>query len=282
MILHGGIALNGSLPGFFDPGRCEVQGSAVIMNEIEDQFLNIVTQVRGHLELQRALGAAMVEVSVPTGTVTSPDPAPSVPVLRSEPRPEKPAAAPLPQGLAAVRQTLEGCTRCGLANGRRSIVFGEGKPDARLVFVGDAPGQEEDEQGKLFTGAAGQLLTDIIEKGMLIARADVYICSIVKCRPPDDRTPEPDEVQACEVILQRQLKAIKPGIIVALGDVAAQSLLKTAEGIATLRGRWHEYHGIPVMPTFHPAYLLRNPAGKRDVWADIKQVLARLDKLKKG
>jgi DNA polymerase len=161
-------------------------------------------------------------------------------------------------------------------------VFGEGKPDARVVFVGDAPGQEEDEQGRPFTGAAGQLLTDIIEKGMLLKRSDVYICSIVKCRPPEDRMPKPDEVQACEAFLQQQLKAIKPGIIIALGDVAAQSLLKTSEGIATLRGRWHEYQGIPVMPTLHPAYLLRNPAGKRDVWADIKQVLAELDTLKKG
>ena len=125
-------------------------------------------------------------------------------------------------------------------------------------------------------------MTDIIEKGMQLQRADVYICTIVKCRPPDDRTPEPDEVRACETFLQQQLKAIKPWVIVTLGEVAARSLLKTTEGIATLRGRWHEYQGIPVMPTFHPAYLLGNPAGKRDVWADIKQVLAELDKLKKG
>jgi DNA polymerase len=251
------------------------------MNESRHEFLEVLAQVRTYLELQRALGVTAVDVSVPAGTSGTSSAVPSG-VPDRLPVTEKRVAAPPPQGLAAVRLALEGCTRCKLSKSRRSIVFGEGKPDARVVFIGEAPGQEEDEEGKPFVAAAGQLLTDIIEKGMQLRRADVYICSIVKCRPPDDRAPEPDEALACETFLQQQLDAIKPGIIVALGGFAAKSLLKSAESITKLRGRWQQYRGIPVMPTFHPAYLLKNPSGKREVWADIKQVMAELDKMKKG
>ncbi len=155
-------------------------------------------------------------------------------------------------------------------------MFGEGDPKAVLVFVGEGPGQEEDEQGRPFVGAAGQLLTDIIVKGMKLAREDVYICNIVKCRPPGNRNPEPDEIEACEPFLKKQLQAINPGVIVALGNVAVKTLLKTGEGITSLRGKWRAYNGIPLMPTFHPAYLLRNPRDKKLVWEDIQQVMEKL------
>ncbi len=131
-------------------------------------------------------------------------------------------------------------------------------------------------------GAAGQLLTDIIVKGMKLRREDVYICNIVKCRPPDNRNPEPDEVEACEPFLVKQIQAIKPKCIVALGNIAAKTLLKTKEGITSLRGRWQMYQGIPLMPTFHPAYLLRNPKDKALVWKDIKKVILEMEKIKKG
>jgi DNA polymerase len=175
-----------------------------------------------------------------------------------------------------VREELGNCTRCKLFKGRSNIVFGEGDPKAVLVFVGEGPGREEDEQGRPFVGAAGQLLTDIIVKGMKLGRQDVYICNIVKCRPPDNRNPEPDEIEACEPFLKKQLQAINPGVIVALGNVAVKTLLKTGEGITSLRGKWRAYNGIPLMPTFHPAYLLRNPRDKKLVWEDIQQVMEKL------
>jgi DNA polymerase len=185
-------------------------------------------------------------------------------------------------GLDAVREELGDCIRCKLHKGRKNIVFGEGNPDAALVFVGEGPGQEEDLQGRPFVGAAGQLLTDIIVKGMQLKREDVYICNIVKCRPPGNRNPEPDEVEACEPFLIKQLGAINPQIIIGLGNVAVKTLLKTKEGITSLRGNWKTYQGIPLMPTFHPAYLLRTPSDKKLVWDDIKKVLAALKKIEKG
>ena len=155
-------------------------------------------------------------------------------------------------------------------------MFGEGNPGAVLVFVGEGPGQEEDQQGRPFVGAAGQLLTDIIVKGMKFRREDVYICNIVKCRPPDNRNPEPDEIESCGVFLRKQLQAINPRVIVALGNIAAKTLLKTDKGITALRGKWQTYEGVPLMPTFHPAYLLRNPRDKKLVWEDIQQVMEKL------
>ncbi|MBM4265171.1 MAG: uracil-DNA glycosylase [Deltaproteobacteria bacterium] len=178
--------------------------------------------------------------------------------------------------LGELQRALAGCERCRLARGRTHIVFGTGDPQARVVFVGEGPGQEEDRQGLPFVGAAGALLTDIIEKGMRVPRSSVYICNVVKCRPPGNRNPEPDEVEACSPFLARQIDLVRPDVIVALGKFAAQTLLETATPITQLRGRWHEYRGIPLMPTFHPAHLLRNPAFKREVWEDIKQVMARL------
>jgi uracil-DNA glycosylase family 4 len=178
--------------------------------------------------------------------------------------------------LAAVRADLGDCQRCRLAGGRKTIVFGQGNPEAELMFVGEGPGADEDEQGLAFVGRAGQLLTDIIEKGMKLRRADVWIGNVIKCRPPQNRNPELDEILACQPFLAAQIRAIRPRVLVGLGKFAAHWLLKTAEPITRLRGRVGEYEGIHVMPTYHPAYLLRNPAGKKDVWEDMKEVLRLL------
>jgi DNA polymerase len=178
--------------------------------------------------------------------------------------------------LAAVRAELGDCQRCRLAGGRKTIVFGQGNPNAELMFIGEAPGADEDAQGLAFVGRAGQLLTDIIEKGMKLRRSDVWIGNILKCRPPQNRNPEPDEVLSCQPFLEAQIRAIRPKVLVGLGKFGAQWLLKTAAPITRLRGRLGEYEGIPVMPTYHPAYLLRNPAGKKDVWEDMKVVLRLL------
>jgi len=178
--------------------------------------------------------------------------------------------------LAAIREELGDCRRCKLASGRKKIVFGQGNPRAELMFVGEAPGSEEDEQGLAFVGRAGQLLTDIIEKGMKMRRADVWIGNVLKCRPPQNRNPEPDEILSCQPFLEAQIQAIRPRVLVGLGKFAAQWLLRTAEPISRIRGRLGERDGIPVMPTYHPAYLLRNPAAKKDVWEDMKSVLGLL------
>lgn len=178
--------------------------------------------------------------------------------------------------LGGLRSEIGDCTRCRLSATRTQLVFGSGNPDARIVFVGEGPGRDEDRQGLPFVGRAGELLTDIIQKGMKIDRSEVYICNVVKCRPPDNRNPEPEEVGACSPFLIRQIELVGPEVIVALGKFAAQTLLQTTTPITRLRGRWHEYRGVPLMPTFHPAHLLRNPAFKREVWEDIKQVMQRL------
>ncbi len=178
--------------------------------------------------------------------------------------------------LAAVRQSIGDCHRCPLAAGRKTIVFGQGNPQAELMFVGEAPGAEEDQQGLAFVGRAGQLLTDIIEKGLRMARPDVFIANVIKCRPPQNRNPEPPEILACQPFLEEQIRAIHPRVLVGLGKFGAHWLLKTAEPITRLRGRVGEYEGIPVMPTYHPAYLLRNPSAKKDVWEDMKEVLRLL------
>ncbi|MCC7180010.1 MAG: uracil-DNA glycosylase [Acidobacteria bacterium] len=168
------------------------------------------------------------------------------------------------------------CTRCKLAGlGRRQVVFGVGNPRARLMFVGEAPGEDEDKQGEPFVGRAGQLLTKIIE-AISLSRDQVYIANVIKCRPPGNRNPEPDEVAACEPFLFRQIDAVRPRVIVALGKFATQCLLRTADPITRLRGKEFEYRGATLIPTFHPAYLLRNPPAKREVWEDMKKVRAIL------
>jgi DNA polymerase len=178
----------------------------------------------------------------------------------------------LAETLVDIRADLGDCQRCRLARGRNSIVFGDGNPQAKLLFVGEGPGFEEDRQGKPFVGAAGQLLTRIIE-AIKLTRSQVYICNIIKCRPPTNRNPESHEIKTCFPFLERQIAAIRPNFICALGTFAAQTLLQTTTPISRLRGRFHDYKGIKVLPTFHPAYLLRNPAKKREVWEDMKMLM---------
>ncbi len=170
-----------------------------------------------------------------------------------------------------IRQDLGDCSRCKLSESRTSIVFGAGNPDARLMFVGEAPGSDEDRQGLPFVGRAGQLLTKIIES-IDLQRDDVYICNVLKCRPPKNRNPEPDEVETCSPFLRRQLDAVRPQIVCCLGTFAAQTMLGMKVPISKLRGRFHDIDGIRFIATFHPAYLLRNPAKKREVWADMQQI----------
>jgi DNA polymerase len=180
------------------------------------------------------------------------------------------------ESLADIRTDLGECTRCGLCKSRTHIVFGEGSPNAQVVFVGEGPGFDEDKCGRPFVGAAGQLLTKIIA-AMRLTREAVYIGNIVKCRPPNNRNPEPEEIRQCLPFLKRQLAAINPRVICALGSVAARALLETETPISRLRGRFYEFMGTPVMPTFHPAYLLRNPEKKRDVWEDVQQIMNMLE-----
>ena len=178
--------------------------------------------------------------------------------------------------LVAIRNDIGDCTRCKLhALGRTQIVFGVGNPDADLMFVGEAPGQDEDIQGFPFVGRAGQLLTKIIE-AIDMKREDVYIANVLKCRPPQNRNPEPDEVATCEPVLARQIAAVHPRVIVALGSFAARTLLKTEAAISRLRGRVYEYDGAQLVCTYHPAYLLRSPDKKRETWEDMKKVRALL------
>ena len=187
--------------------------------------------------------------------------------------PDQPKEIPVVENLDTIRHELGDCRRCKLHRGRKHIVFGEGNPQARLVFVGEGPGHDEDVQGLPFVGRAGQLLTKIIQS-IDLNREDVYICNIIKCRPPGNRNPERDEIEACLPFLQRQLKAIEPEFICALGTFAAQTLLQTKTPISKLRGTFHAYEGIRLLPTYHPAFLLRNPNKKRDVWEDVQKLQA--------
>jgi DNA polymerase len=229
-----------------------------------------IDQLKEHLRFAQELGV----------TGVSRDPA-----WRSAER--LPAAAPAPEipktialtpveSLAAVRADIGDCTRCKLHGlGRTQIVFGVGNPEADLMFVGEAPGRDEDLQGFPFVGRAGQLLTRIIE-AISLKREDVYIANVIKCRPPENRNPEADEVASCEPFLFRQIDIIKPKVIVALGKFGAQTLLRTLDPISRLRGRVYDYRGAKLIPTFHPAYLLRNPSSKREVWEDMKLVRSLL------
>lgn len=177
--------------------------------------------------------------------------------------------------LQSIRADLGDCIRCPLHKGRKNIVFGVGNPKARLMFIGEGPGADEDAQGEPFVGAAGQLLTKMI-KAMGLARSDIYIANIVKCRPPGNRNPEPLEIEQCIPFLYRQIETVGPKVIVCLGKIAASTLLKNEIPITKLRGGFHDYQGIQVMPTYHPAYLLRNPVMKKPVWEDLKKVMGVL------
>jgi uracil-DNA glycosylase family 4 len=256
-------------------------------------LLDLVVATRARLEWLRDTGFDAVTPHVATISVA----ADSAHVVAMEPGVPAASKAPAPVGggprspaaavsdlftssevraastLVELRAAIGDCDHCKLALHRTHLVFGVGKPDAALVFVGEAPGRDEDRRGEPFVGRAGQLLTEIIVKGMRLRREDVYIANIIKCRPPDNRNPEPDEIASCEPFLIRQLELIRPKVIVALGTFAAQVLLKTRTPITRLRGVWADYHGIALMPTFHPAYLLRNPGEKRVVWQDIQEVM---------
>jgi DNA polymerase len=175
--------------------------------------------------------------------------------------------------LDELAEVVAGCKACGLCDGRTQTVFGSGNPHADLVFVGEAPGEQEDLQGLPFVGRSGGLLTDIVEKGMKLRWEDVYICNVIKCRPPGNRDPRPDEKSVCEPYLLEQLDLIQPKVICALGGHAATTLLETKESTGRLRGRWHSYHGVPLRVTYHPAYLLRSPGEKKKTWADIQEVI---------
>ena len=183
--------------------------------------------------------------------------------------------------LLKVREDLGPCQRCKLAGGRTNLVFGVGDPHAELMFVGEGPGADEDAQGEPFVGAAGQLLTKMIE-AMGLSRQDVYIANVVKCRPPGNRNPEPDEIEACEPFLRAQIEAVNPRFLVTLGKFAAQTLLRDPTPISRLRGAWRTYAGVQLMPTFHPAYLLRSPGEKRKAWDDLQLVMKAMGRDSSG
>jgi uracil-DNA glycosylase family 4 len=192
------------------------------------------------------------------------------------PAAKKSAGNGLALELESLAKVVSSCVTCRLCKTRKQTVFSDGSPEARIMFVGEAPGADEDAQGVPFVGRAGQLLTRMIEDGMGLPRSSVYIANVLKCRPPDNRNPEPDEIAACRGYLESQIDLVKPEVLVALGKFAAHFLLETEEGITRLRGKWGSYRGIPVMPTLHPSYLLRQPAQKKEAWADLLAVLARL------
>lgn len=237
-------------------------------------------ELRNRLTFYQDLGvkqlykrATPVDAAAPATTAAAPAPAIIEPAL--------PPLAPPGDTLALIRADVgDDCRRCRLCEQRNKIVFGVGNEQARLVFVGEGPGADEDAQGIPFVGRAGQLLTQMIEntaskEGIPIKRADVYICNVVKCRPPENRTPQPDEMEICGQFLFRQLEAIRPRAICALGSTAAKAVLGTKEGVTKLRGKWHKWRDLPVMVTYHPSYLLRpyNQDAKREAWEDLKKVL---------
>lgn len=185
------------------------------------------------------------------------------------------AAEPTSSAFEELAAEAGACTSCKLAGTRTNVVYGVGNPNADLMFIGEAPGRDEDLKGEPFVGRAGQLLTDII-KAMKLTRDDVYIANVIKCRPPENRNPEPDELDACRPFIRRQVELIQPKVIVTLGRFALQSLLERDYSITAHRGTWLEYNGVKVMPTYHPAYLLRTPSAKKDVWNDMKKVMAEL------
>jgi uracil-DNA glycosylase family 4 len=221
----------------------------------------IIADLRSHLEYLKGIGIESIPLSETKATVSHS------------------SRSPLPQmtlTLEGIREELGDCRRCKLHRTRRTIVFGEGNKKAKLMFVGEGPGYDEDVQGRPFVGKAGQLLTKILQS-IHFQREEVYITNIIKCRPPQNRNPEPGEIECCHPFLLKQISAIQPQIICALGTFAAQTLLKTDTKISALRGRFYDLAGMKVLPTYHPAYLLRNPERKREVWEDMKKISERLN-----
>jgi uracil-DNA glycosylase family 4 len=259
------------------------------------EVASIAAETLRHLEWLRDSGVAEVPLvdrpprskpaarSAPGVTVRARS-APAVPIGTAAPAgkvPESPYSLADrgcgSEPLLAIRREIGECTRCKLAPGRRKLVFGVGNPEAKLMFVGEGPGADEDAQGEPFVGKAGQLLTRMIE-AMGFRREEVYIANVVKCRPPGNRDPEPDEIESCEPFLKAQIAALRPRVIVALGRFAVQTLLRDGTPISRLRGKWRQYEGVRLMPTFHPAYLLRNPAEKKKAWDDLQLVMKEFGK----
>lgn len=259
----------------FPPGERDINVGDNVDERDELRLLvsSLKERVLGDRELGLPLSYIVSGKDAPAGE-TRPLPASELP--RTRPR-EATVSGSREGVLDAAREALGECRRCPLAESRRNIVFGEGSPSAELVFVGEAPGGDEDLQGRPFVGRAGQLLTKIIV-AMGLERRDVYICNILKCRPPGNRNPLSEEIAACEPFLIRQLEAIRPRVICALGSFAARTLLKSETPITLLRGHFHDYQGIPLMPTYHPAYLLRNPGAKKQVWEDVQKIMELLRK----
>ncbi|HYP76516.1 MAG TPA: uracil-DNA glycosylase [Polyangiaceae bacterium] len=253
-----------------------------------DELRFLTRALRAHVEWQAATGATGLEragrdlaaapaatgVSAVAATRASSVPVAALPVVVPTASAPSTTASHEPR-LQALAELVQTCTRCGLCKQRQQTVFARGNGSSGVCFVGEGPGADEDAQGLPFVGKAGQLLDRMIE-AMGLDREEVYVCNVVKCRPPENRKPEPDEMAACLPYLNEQLELIAPRVIVALGATAVQGLLGTSEGIMRLRGKWKSYRGTDVMPTFHPAYLLRTPAAKREVWDDLQEVLRRL------
>jgi uracil-DNA glycosylase family 4 len=253
----------------------------------------LLDQLRAYVEYQQSTGVEDFPLHAPlpaaeaSGALPRPAP-PAAPVAVETPALTKVVAGSgdlfVSSGvrradtLETLRAEIGDCQRCKLWPGRTHLVFGVGNPQAKLMFVGEGPGRDEDLQGEPFVGRAGQLLTEIITKGMKLRREEVYIANVIKCRPPENRNPEPDEIASCQPFLLRQIEIVRPKVLVALGTFAAQTLLGLRAPISRLRGHWYDYHGIKLMPTLHPAYLLRNPNDKKLVWADIKMVMAELER----
>jgi len=232
----------------------------------------LLAQARQYLLFCREMGVTDLDLTRPVAGPSSAPPDAGEQVMTTAPHPDS-GARVLLEGLRL--NDIGDCRRCKLCEGRDKIVFGTGDPEARLLFVGEGPGADEDRQGVPFVGKAGQLLNKIIE-AMGLARDQVYIANVVKCRPPDNRAPQPDETAACTPFLFRQIEIISPRVIVALGAPATHALIESSAGITKIRGTFREFRGIPVMPTFHPAYLLRNPAAKKEVWSDMQMVMRLL------
>ena len=233
------------------------------MNPAEE-LIGIVGQLRNRLMADKQMGLALPSLSPQS-------------MAYLDKRPEDQS---LPNSLEDLRRLIGDCRRCKLWRHRNNLVFGEGSPTARLVFISDGPGDEEDKAGQPFQGEAGKLLTRIIENGMGLSRDDVYICSIIKCKRPDHRDPERDEVKTCIPFLKQQIRIIRPEVICVLGRIAGQEILGKDFMVTHERGKWHSFLDIPVMPTYHPAYILRKPSKQQElkgqVWKDIQEIMARL------
>ncbi|MEW6145564.1 MAG: uracil-DNA glycosylase [Thermodesulfobacteriota bacterium] len=257
----------------------------------ESELKGIIEDLKNYLEFEKSMGVGRVSVIKEAKEEPPPKPQDREPARAQMKAPVKTEkkedvikveqqigifdASAKRMTLEEIRAEIGDCTRCKLSEGRTNIVFGEGNPKARLVFVGEGPGRDEDLQGRPFVGRAGQLLNKIIE-AMGLKREDVYICNVVKCRPPDNRTPEPDEMATCEQFLFKQIRSIEPQVIVCLGSTAAQSVLKSKLSLGSLRGKFHQYGRAKLMVTYHPAALLRNPNFKKPLWEDMQVVMKEL------